>query len=976
MVTASKNPWNILHAKHGHASFDRIKIMVKNQSVKGLKYTWDDLKNISPEPCKACYLGKFLKFPAPPTLTKLAEQPYQIVYADIGGPIKQVSKLGNKYWMLMMDGYSTYTWIEFHNNKQGDIIVDDLIKLHKHAINDNKIIKIIRTDSDTIFKSEKLRKYADKYAIGLMYTAPFRHEGHIERQMHTLLQQTRTVMIDADMNDDMWDCAMESVVYTMNRTINSKTNKKSPYELLTGKVPDVSNLVPIGYPAIIKVYDEEIDWYEDYDEDGNMVYNRRKRATLDPRGRLGKVVGYSTDTPNSYLVEVPGKRDLTRKDIIVLQNYDTMKDRIKFNKPLLLENEKTVSVQYPKEILYQHDPTVIEHGTKIIVPIDTSDAAELMNPESDEETESEKDKNKSGVYRGTRFHKKKKNNISPFQRRIKQMAHMIFKEEHEIFKSEQSDTAINNNKVISSRIPYKFADIKRLPLEQKIKWYEGLIKEMEYFTKEKIYRDLLPGEHPEHIFDSRLVFRIKNENSPEEIFKARLVARGFSSIFGIHYDETYSPTILFSSLLMIIHIATINRWTRKMIDVGNAYLNALAKKKIYMRLPLDYTDGKPVIVRMIHSIYGLKDAGLLWYLFLEKALAKFGAYRSRYDPCIFYKDKNGKRIIIAVYVDDLAIFSSDDDTAKEFLKFMENEFPKITKKEDIKKYLNINITEHDQYIEVDMEDKINEMYEKYDVKNHRAKTPLMIMRNEIEEEANEKTENIQSQLGEIGYLAQTLRPDLKFAHSLLSRRSKAAPEVYQKNLQHTIDYIKMTPNRKLKFGKRDKEIKLFGYSDSSHFTPDGRSQGAFVFFLGLDSAAVKTRSFIIRVICLSAMESELRALIETIIEALFLRYLLAEMGYPQKEPTVILVDNSALIDVSTSVESPKKARHAVLWINFLREQVKKGNIILKYIPSRYNIADILTATRSGEVSDFLFLTMMEGHIIAEHPLVDDNNKNG
>jgi hypothetical protein len=62
LVTASKNPWNILHAKNGHASFDRIKTMVIHQSVKGLKYTWDDLKHISPEPCKACYLGNSLNF--------------------------------------------------------------------------------------------------------------------------------------------------------------------------------------------------------------------------------------------------------------------------------------------------------------------------------------------------------------------------------------------------------------------------------------------------------------------------------------------------------------------------------------------------------------------------------------------------------------------------------------------------------------------------------------------------------------------------------------------------------------------------------------------------------------------------------------------------------------------------------------------------------------------------------------------------
>jgi hypothetical protein len=87
--------------------------------------------------------------------------------------------------------------------------------------------------------------------------------------------------------------------------------------------------------------------------------------------------------------------------------------------------------------------------------------------------------------------------------------------------------------------------------------------------------------------------------------------------------------------MITIYLAKNNNGTGKMIDVGNA----LAKKKICMKLTLDYTDGQKVIVRIIHSIYGAKDAELfLWYLFLAKALVKFGAKRSRYDPRIFYKE--------------------------------------------------------------------------------------------------------------------------------------------------------------------------------------------------------------------------------------------------------------------------------------------------------------------------------------------------
>jgi hypothetical protein len=135
-------------------------------------------------------------------------------------------------------------------------------------------LKIVRTDSDVISKSNKLRKWAKKNGSQLQSTAPCRHEGHIENTMHTLLQLTRT---NADLNDSYWDSTMESVIYAINRTPNSRRHGKTPYELLYGEPPDVSNLVSIGYPTIVKVYDEETDYYEDYDENNEIEYNKIKR---------------------------------------------------------------------------------------------------------------------------------------------------------------------------------------------------------------------------------------------------------------------------------------------------------------------------------------------------------------------------------------------------------------------------------------------------------------------------------------------------------------------------------------------------------------------------------------------------------------------------------------------------------------------------------------------------------------------------
>jgi hypothetical protein len=103
--------------------------MVKHNICKGLGYTWEEIKDIKPEPCEACFLGKFLKFPAPASHSTRATRPIQILHADVGGPIKQVSKHNNKYWLLIYDQYTTYQWMNFYSNKQSDRIIDDIVNI-------------------------------------------------------------------------------------------------------------------------------------------------------------------------------------------------------------------------------------------------------------------------------------------------------------------------------------------------------------------------------------------------------------------------------------------------------------------------------------------------------------------------------------------------------------------------------------------------------------------------------------------------------------------------------------------------------------------------------------------------------------------------------------------------------------------------------------------------------------------------------
>jgi hypothetical protein len=82
------------------------------------------------------------------------------------------------------------------------------------------------------------------------------------------------------------------------------------------------------------------------------------------------------------------------------------------------------------------------------------------------------------------------------------------------------------------------------------------------------------------------------------------------------------PQLNTKSLCTILHLAAISGWIIDGIDVENAYLEAKIDKEIYMTLPIDaYIDSvtkSNVTVRLVRSLYGLKQGGELWYKLLNQ----------------------------------------------------------------------------------------------------------------------------------------------------------------------------------------------------------------------------------------------------------------------------------------------------------------------------------------------------------------------
>ena len=159
-------------------------------------------------------------------------------------------------------------------------------------------------------------------------------------------------------------------------------------------------------------------------------------------------------------------------------------------------------------------------------------------------------------------------------------------------------------------------------------------------------------------------------------------------------------------------------------------------------------------------------------------------------------------------------------------------------------------------------------------------------------------------------------------------------------------YLKGTKTVGLKMNKAE-SLTLEAYSDSDFAgEPEMndhpmRSLGGQVNFLegiGLIHAESSLQSCIAR----STGEAEYMGSGKTAQFCSGFRQLLAEIGFPQSEPTTIFADNQAAIAMVKSKVSGATTRHIKLHHHYIRELAEAKEIKLEYCPTEQMIADIMT----------------------------------
>jgi hypothetical protein len=486
-------------------------------------------------------------------------------------------------------------------------------------------------------------------------------------------------------------------------------------------------------------------------------------------------------------------------------------------------------------------------------------------------------------------------------------------------------------------------------------WNKVEEKELGMLKSMGVYVDEMLPEGRKAI-GNRWVFEFKKDvNGGPPIYKARLVAQGFSQVPFVDYDATFAPVAKSVSVRFVAVHSALHGWHLECFDATRAFLWGDLTRVIYMHYPPGYVspEGLRSVWRLLKSLYGLKQASLIWYKLLRKVLESLGFMRSELDHALFvYKRPWGGsdvHCLLAMHVDDGLAGS----TSMDFLGFIKGEIKKAFGIKDLgplKIFLGIqferNLETRELFIHQEM--FIDSLLLKYDLTNCNAvKTPLdrdhpLGLATDVHSPVVNLTHTYQQLVGSLLFLQVCSRPDISFAVLLLSQHC-SSPELHHlAAAKRVLRYLKGTRSYQLHYGGNDQHLPLSGLSDADWAgnKKDRASVSGFVWSLGggpISWSAKKQNC-----IALSTTEAEYVALTCAIQEGVWLQQSLKQFQVDCPSPLIISTDNNGAKSLSVNDSNHGKAKHIDIRYHFICSHIESNAFVVKHTPGAENTADIFT----------------------------------
>jgi transposase InsO family protein len=262
------------HRRLAHVGMKNLHKLLKGEHILGLTNVHFEKDRV----CSTCQAGKQVSANHPHKNIMMTDRPLELLHMDLFGPISYISISVSKYCPVIVDDYSCFTWVFFLQEKSQT--QETLKGFLRRAQNEFGLrIKKIRSDNGTEFKNSQIEGFLEEEGIKHEFSSPYtpQQNGVVERKNRTLLDMARTMLDEYKTPDRFWVEAINTACYSINRLYLHRILKKTSYELLTSKNPNVSYFGVFGSKCFILI-------------------KRGRKSKFAPKAVKGFLLGYDSNT--------------------------------------------------------------------------------------------------------------------------------------------------------------------------------------------------------------------------------------------------------------------------------------------------------------------------------------------------------------------------------------------------------------------------------------------------------------------------------------------------------------------------------------------------------------------------------------------------------------------------------------------------------------------------------------------------------
>ena len=945
---------HLMHALLGHASNEHTKATCARLGI--------NLSGTFPT-CQSCAEGKIRqKNTNKYSQVKATEKGERLCF-DISS-VRHESSGGAKFWLLVVDEATRYQWSYFMKSKKDT--KTKLLELaqelkHKHGIE----IKNFRCDNAG--ENVEAKSYLNNHGFGgnFEFTAKGtpQHNGIVERRFATMYGRIRAILHHCGCPEDLkykvWaECA--NISTDLWNIQVQKGEVMSPCELFFGSLPRYAkHLHVFGQMGIVlngtastlqnKLKSKGIkkmfvgysrfhthDVYRMYNLDTGSVSVTRDIRWLD------ELVGDSATRTTTILTDCDDT-----DEVLGGETHTDDGDKDGNN-----DGDKTLPVSIQKP---QDDRTAVNGKESVDDGDKTTDGDETSADGTSSHDITDDDEHSDDEHGHI--------NNPRLQRELRRL-HTWYNPTA----NDMGELAMVGGTDESYVNPPTFNDAWNHPKDyDREKWREGIRKEFKDMIEKGVWKKMKIKDIPS---DRRLIgCRWVNKVKRNGVFRARLVALGYSQIPGLDFTENYAPVIQDVTFRLVCVIMLAHGWLAEIVDIETAFLYGDLEEQIFMKIPEGYEtvvaddkiDRNQDCFLLIKTIYGVVQAARQFYKKLSWTLTnKLGMKKCLADQCLFVRNDEHGVVMIAIYIDDTLCIGS-----KKAIDQLKTDIKKhfSTKEEgEMEEYVGCEIKrigKHKLFMcQSNLISKLDKLFgdkvKGLILRETPAGTGFTVTRCQIPEQLVSPDEQrvYRSGVGILLYLVKFSRPDISNAVRELSKASDGADKSSLKCLYRTIRYVLDTREQYLKYevdrNKMDStwSIKTFCDSDFAGDKATRISVSGYCVYVLNCLVAWKSRSQ--KHVTLSSTEAEYVAISDVCTEIMFIRMVLEFLGVRVRMPITVHCDNIGAIFLSYNAKISQRTKHIDTKYRYVGEYVEQGTVKIVFVRSEDNVADVLTKNTSLE----------------------------